>query len=89
MFRFVNGSDYVPTKHSVLCELDFENIYKNKEKYTSLNWLMTPVPTIHSAEPIDTLPFLRPLKYLDSLLEREFSRRIYETLFVYMTRLTH
>ena len=30
-FRFVNRSDWVPTKHSVLCELHFEDIYKNKE----------------------------------------------------------
>ena len=29
--RFVNRSDWVPTKHSVLCELHFEDIYKNKE----------------------------------------------------------
>ena len=30
--RFVNRSDWVPTKHSVLCELHFEDIYKNKGK---------------------------------------------------------
>ena len=29
--RFVNRSDWVPTKHSVLCELHFEDFYKNKE----------------------------------------------------------
>ena len=52
--RFVNRSDWVPTKHSVLCELHFEDIYKNKGKRMSLNWSMKPVPTIHSANLIDT-----------------------------------
>ena len=52
--RFVNRSDWVPTKHSVLCELHFEDIYKNKGKRMSLNWSMKPVPTIHSADLIDT-----------------------------------
>ena len=51
--RFVNRSDSVPTKHSVLCELHFEYIYKNKGKHMSLNWSMKPVPTIHSADLID------------------------------------
>ena len=52
--RFVNKSDWVPRKHSVLCELHFKDIYKNKGKRMSLNWSMKPVPTIHSAELIDT-----------------------------------
>ena len=52
--RFVNRSDWVPRKHSVLCELHFEDICKNKEKRMSLNWSMKPVPTIHSADLIDT-----------------------------------
>ena len=52
--RFVNRSDWVPTKHSVLRELHFEDIYKNKRKHISLTWSMKPVPTIHSAELIDT-----------------------------------
>ena len=47
---FVNRSDWVPTKHSVLYELHFEHIYENKGKRMSLNWSMKPVPTIHSAE---------------------------------------
>ena len=52
--RFVNRSDWVPTKHSVLRELHFEEIYKDKRKRMSLNWSMKPVPTIHSVELIDT-----------------------------------
>ena len=56
---FVNKSDWVPTKHSVLCELHFEDIYKNKGKRMSLNWSMKPVPTIHSAELID-MPSVLP-----------------------------
>ena len=51
---FVNRSDWVPTKHSVLCELHFEDIYKNKGKRMSLNSSMKPVPTIHSASFINT-----------------------------------
>ena len=53
--RFVNKSDWVPRKHSVLCELHFKDIYKNKGKRMSLNWSMKPVPKMHSAGLIDTL----------------------------------
>ena len=37
--RFVNRSDWVPTKHSVLCKLHFEDIYKIKlvEETSSYN----------------------------------------------------
>ena len=45
--RFVNKSDWVPTKHSVLYKLHFKNIYKNKGKRMTLNWLMKPIPTIY------------------------------------------
>ena len=45
--RFVNKSDWVPTKHSVLYKLHFENIYKNKGKRMTLNWLMKTIPTIY------------------------------------------
>ena len=58
--RFVNRSDCVPTKHSVLCKFHFEDIYKNKGKHTSLNWSMKPIPTIHSAELID-MPSVLPI----------------------------
>ena len=50
--RFVNRSDWVPTKHSVLCKLHFEDICKIKGM--SLNWSTKRVPSIHSAELIDT-----------------------------------
>ena len=49
--RFVNRSDWVPTQHSVLCKLHFEDIYKNRGK--RMSWSMKPVSTIHSAELID------------------------------------
>ena len=51
---FVYRSDWDPTKHSALWELHLEDIYKNEGKRISLNWSMKPVPTIHSAELIDT-----------------------------------
>ena len=37
--RFVNRSDWVPTKHSILCKLHFEDIYKIKlvEETSSYN----------------------------------------------------
>ena len=35
--RFDNRSDWVATKHSVLREIHFEDVYKNKEKRMSLN----------------------------------------------------
>ena len=47
--RFDSRNDWVPTRHSVLCELHSEDIYKNKGKPMSLNWSMKPVATIHSA----------------------------------------
>ena len=53
--HFVNKSDWVPRKHSVLCELHFEDISKNKGKRMSLNWSMKPVHKMHSAGLIDTL----------------------------------
>ena len=52
--RFVNRSDWIPTKYSVLCELHFEDTYKNKGKCMSWNWSMKPVRTTHSAELTDT-----------------------------------
>ena len=52
--HFVNRSDWIPTKHSVLCELHFEDIYRNKGKRMSLSWSMKPVSTIHSSELINT-----------------------------------
>ena len=51
---FVNRNDWVPTKHSVLSELHFEDIYKNKGKRMSLNSPMKPVSTIDSAKLINT-----------------------------------
>ena len=52
-------SDWIPTKHSVLCELHFEDIYRNKGKRMSLSWSMKPVSTIHSSELINT-PYVLP-----------------------------
>jgi len=46
---FVNKSDWVPSKNSVLCELYFEDKYKNRGKRMSVNWSVNPVPTIHFA----------------------------------------
>ena len=42
--RFVNRSHWVPTKHLVLCELHFEDIYNNKGKRLILNRSMKSVP---------------------------------------------
>ena len=58
--HFVNRKDWVPTKHSILCELHFEDIYKNTGKRMSLTWSMKPVATIYSAELIDT-PSVLPI----------------------------
>ena len=48
----------MPIKHSVLCELHFKEIYKNKGKHMSWYWSMKPVPTICSADHIDTTSVL-------------------------------
>ena len=87
--RFVNRSDWVPTKHSVLFEFHFEYIYKNKGNRMSLNWSMKLVLRSIKQELLIRFPFFRPLKHLDSLLEKGFSRRINYTLSIHMTILTH
>lgn len=48
--RFVNRTDWEPTKNSVLCELHFEDKLKKRGKKCNLRWAMSPVPTINSAE---------------------------------------
>ena len=46
--RFVNRKDWKPTKHSVLCELHFEEKYIVRGGKSNLKWLMNPIPTKHS-----------------------------------------
>ena len=72
--RFVNMNDWVLTKHLVLCELHFDDIYKNKGKRMNLNWSMKPVPTIHSAELIDTPSVLLTTK----TFRQPFKKRIFQ-----------
>ena len=48
--RFVNRLDWIPTKHSVLCELHFEEKYIYRDKKYTLNWFMKPVPSKYSYE---------------------------------------
>ena len=52
--RFVNRSDWAPSKNSVLCELHFEEKFKTKGKRVTLNWSMDPVPTLHSDKLVAT-----------------------------------
>ena len=75
--RFVCRSDWVPTKHWVLCELHF---YKIKGKRLSLNWSMKPVPTIHSVELIDTPSVLPTTQTFRQPPRKGFSRRINKAL---------
>jgi len=46
--KFVNRTEWTPTKHSVLCIKHFEEMYivRGKKK-NLLNWKMNPFPTIH------------------------------------------
>ena len=46
--RFVNRKDSKPTKHSVLCELHFEEKYVVRGGKSNLKWSMNPIPTKHS-----------------------------------------
>ena len=48
--RFVNRKDWKPTKHSVLCELHFEEKYIVRGGKSNLKWSMNPIPTKHSKE---------------------------------------
>ena len=48
--KFVNRSDWKPTKSSVLCIKHFDEKYISRGKRNKLNWKLDPVPTIHSKE---------------------------------------
>ena len=48
--RFVNRKDWKPTKHSVLCELHFEEKYIVRGGKSNLKWSMNPIPTKYSKE---------------------------------------
>ena len=48
--RFVNLKDWKPAKHSVLCELHFEEKYIVRGGKSNLKWSMNPIPTKHSKE---------------------------------------
>ena len=43
----VNRRDWLATKHSVLCELHFEEKYLRQGKKCTPQWSMNPVPTIY------------------------------------------
>ena len=47
---FVNRKHWKPTKHSVLCELHFEEKYTVRGGKSNLKWLMNPIPTKHSKQ---------------------------------------
>ena len=42
--------DWKPTRHSVLCELHFEEKYIVRGGKSNLKWSMNPIPTKHSKE---------------------------------------
>ena len=52
--RFVNRKDWEPTKHTVLCKLHFEEKYLRRRQKCTLEWVMNPVPTIHSPDLLST-----------------------------------
>ena len=58
--RFVNCKDWKPTKHSVLCELHFEEKYIVRGGKSNLKWSMNPIPTKHSKELLKMLSSLLP-----------------------------
>ena len=72
--RFVNRAVSVPTKHSVLCELHFDEKYIIRGGKCNLKWATKPIPTIHSKEllngPQSSLPTLQTLRRSP----RKFSR---------------
>ena len=65
--RFVNRVDWTPTKHSVLCELHFDEKYIIRGDKCNLKWAIKPIPTIHSKEllyngPLTSLPAPQTLR---------------------------
>ena len=45
--RFVSKRDWVATKHSMLCELYFEEKYLRRCEKSTLQWLINPVPNVY------------------------------------------
>ena len=45
--RFVNKRDWPATKHSMLCELYFEEKCLRRREKCTLQWSMNPVPTVY------------------------------------------
>ena len=45
--RFINKRDWLATKHSMLCELYFEEKYLQRCEKCTPKWLMNPVPTVY------------------------------------------
>ena len=43
--RFVNRAGWIPSKHSVLCELHFDDNLINRSGKSNLKWVQKPVPT--------------------------------------------
>ena len=59
--RFVNRKDWKPTKHSVLCELHFEEKHIFPGGKSNLKWPMNPIPTKHSKELLKMPSSLLPI----------------------------
>ena len=58
--RFFNRQDWKPTKHSVVCELHFEEKYIVRGGKFNSKWSMNPIPTEHTNELLKILSSLLP-----------------------------
>ena len=57
--RFTNRRDWRPTKHSVLCDLHFDEKFISRGKRCTLKWDMQPVPTIYPKDMLER-PLILP-----------------------------
>ena len=72
--RFVNKRDQLATKHSILCELYFEEKYLRRcEKYT-LQWLKNPVPTVYPQKPLSKHLHYQHIKLFGVFQEKNLSQ---------------
>ena len=70
--RFVNTRDWLATKHSVVCELHFEEKNLRRGKKCTLQWLMNPVLNVYTQKLLSK-PSSLPTQQTTRILPRKRS----------------
>ena len=67
----VNHKDWERAKHSVLCEVHFEEKYIIRGGKSNVKWSMNPIPTKHSKELLKMPSSIKPVKLQENLQEKD------------------